>query len=96
MESIDEKIYVPVEDIPVLESHDPELSSSGISILTLKKQYNEHLDDIKIDDVDREQDAMKHLYKLYHAKFPWAPPALVKSFSIDHYDRAIDSLVLVE
>ena len=40
MEAIEskEKIYSGIEDIPVLESHDPELSSSGITILQLKQK----------------------------------------------------------
>ena len=93
MESVDvskEKIMVPIEDVPVLESHDPELSRSGMTLLKLKQNYNEKLDSLKFDDVEREPDAMNHLYCLYRAKFPWAPPALVKSFSIDHYDRAMN------
>ena len=96
MESLDisiankERIMVPIEDVPVLESHDPELSRSGMTLLKLKQNYNEKLDSLKFDDVEREPDAMNHLYCLYRAKFPWAPPALVKSFSINHYDRAMN------
>ena len=94
MEAIEskEKIYSGIEDIPVLESHDPELSSSGITILQLKQKQNEYLEELQFDDVIREADAMEFLYKLYKTKFPWAPLSLVKSFSIYHYDRAIKTL----
>ena len=64
-------------------STDNEIDLTNLTLAQLK-------DDAKMphDDVDRDEQGMLYLQKLYRAKFAWAPKALVMSLSMSHYDQA--------